>query len=91
MIRRIQTFEAKPGLQLFVRFDDGKAVMYDVLDDVRSIPSYAPLETVPGLFAQVQLDQSRTCVFWNEDIDLPSDVIYDFGRKVSDSATSIKS
>ncbi len=34
------------------------------------------------LFQQVQLDPSRTCVYWNEDIDLPSDVLYEYGVEV---------
>ena len=29
---------------------------------------------------QVQLDESRTCVFWSEDIDLPSDTLYEYGK-----------
>jgi hypothetical protein len=39
------------------------------------------LATVAGLFNQVQLDKSRTCVFWNSEIDLPSDMIYEYGKK----------
>ena len=35
---------------------------------------------VHGLFQQVQLDESRTCVFWNEDVDLPSDTLYEYGK-----------
>ena len=79
MIRRISKLEALPGLKLRVAFDDGKTVVYDVREDVAQIPSYSPLETVPGLFDQVRLDQSRTCVFWNDAIDLPSDAIYEYG------------
>ena len=33
-----------------------------------------------GLFKQVQLDSSRTCVFWNDEIDLASDSIYKYGK-----------
>lgn len=29
------------------------------------------------MFEQVQLDESRTCVFWSNEIDLPSDAIYE--------------
>ena len=38
------------------------------------------LKNIYGLFEQVQLDESRTCVFWNDDIDLPSDAIYEYGK-----------
>ncbi len=85
MIRRISKLEALPDLKLRVAFDDGKTVVYDVREDVAQVPSYSPLETVPGLFDQVRLDQSRTCVFWNDAIDLPSDAIYEYGVETPES------
>ena len=55
-------------------------MIYDVKNDIRQFPGYDLLETVPALFEQVQLDTSRTCVFWNDWIDLPSDGIYEYGK-----------
>lgn len=54
--------------------------LYDVKDDTDEIESYKDLRDIYGLFQQVQLDQSRTCVFWNDRIDLPSDTIYEYGK-----------
>lgn len=81
MLRRIKMVEPLPGYCLRACFDDGRVVIYDVKEDMAQIPSYRPLATIAGLFAQVQLDQSRTCVFWNDEIDLPSDMIYEYGKK----------
>lgn len=83
MLQRIKTIKPLPDYCLRAVFDDGQAVIYDVKDDMNQIPSYRVLETVAGLFNQVQLDQSRTCVFWNDEIDLPSDTIYEYGRDCS--------
>lgn len=83
MIPRISQLETLPNLQMRVRFDDGRVVLYDVGEDVRDIPSYFPLETLTGLFAQAKLDRSRTCVYWNDEIDLPSDTIYEYGRELA--------
>lgn len=83
MIKRISTLEPLEGLRLRVRFDDGKTVIYDVAEDVEAIPSYAPLLSEPMLFFQVQLDESRTCVYWSDEIDLPSDVIYEYGHQIA--------
>ena len=83
MIVRISYIEALPDLVLKAVFDDGRVVLYDVAEDVATIPSYGPLATVPRLFEQVQLDSSRTCVFWNDEIDLPSDAIYEYGVEVA--------
>ena len=80
MIQRIRTVTPLSDYLLSVRFDDGKRVIYDVKEDMH-LPGYGALREVCGLFQQVQLDKSRTCVFWNEDIDLPSDTIYQYGRE----------
>ena len=79
MIPRIKTVEPMPDYKLKVLFDDGKTVIYNVKEDIETIESYKDLAVVQGLFEQVQLDESRTCVFWNDQIDLPSDTIYEYG------------
>ncbi len=81
MIYRIHSVQPLPDYMLSVAFDDGKRVIYDVKEDM-SLPGYSLLQEVHGLFEQVQLDQSRTCVYWNDEIDLPSDAIYEYGRAV---------
>ena len=68
--------------KLFVRFDEGKDVVYDLSDDIRDIVAFQELKTLPGLFKNARLDSSRTCVVWNERIDLPSDTIYEYGVSV---------
>ena len=80
MIPRIKEVKALPNFNLRVLFDDGKAVIYDVMEDIKQIESYQDLVTIHGLFNQVQLDRSRTCVFWNDRIDLSSDTIYEYGK-----------
>jgi len=81
MIPRIKTVKPLPNYCLSVLFDDGKSVLYDVMEDIRQIESYQDLLVVHGLFDQVQLDPSRTCVYWTEDIDLPSDTLYEYGKE----------
>lgn len=79
MIPKIKSVKPLDNYILHVVFDDGKDVVYDVKEDMVSIPDYEALRSVHGLFQQVQLDQSRTCVYWNDMIDLPSDAIYVYG------------
>lgn len=79
MIPRIKNIKPLDNYILYVVFDDGKSVFYDVKEDIQAIPSYGDLKNIYGLFQQVQLDPSRTCVFWNDYIDLPSDTIYEYG------------
>ena len=81
MIPRIKSVKPISDYKLYVIFDDGKTVIYNVKDDIDTIDN-KDLETIYGLFNQVQLDTSRTCVYWNENIDLPSDIIYEYGVAV---------
>lgn len=77
MISRIKEVKPLENYLLQVVFDDGKSGIYDVEDDINTIPQYKDLKTIKGMFEQVKLDESRTCVFWSDEIDLPSDAIYE--------------
>ena len=79
MIPKIKNIKPIDGFMLQVIFDDGKIVIYNVEEDIESMPSYQDLKTIHGLFKQAQVDESRTCVFWNDMIDIPSDTIYEYG------------
>ena len=79
LIPRIKHIEPRDDYILHVTFDDGKSVNYDVKDDIQPLPSYRSLLTEHGLFQNLQLDESRTCIFWSDSIDLPSDIIYEYG------------
>ena len=80
MIPRIKNIKPLDNYILHVVFDDDKEVLYDVKEDICTLPGYGDLQTVFGLFQNFRLDDSRTCVYWRDDIDLPSDVIYEYGR-----------
>mgnify|MGYP000867620394 CR=1 FL=1 len=77
--RRIREIIPQPDMMLTVTFDDGRCVLYDAKEGL-NLPGYDALRTLPGLFQSVQLAPSRTCVFWNDEIDLPSDAIYEYGK-----------
>lgn len=85
MFPRIKRLIPVEGYKLDVVFDSGEHVIYDVLDDINTIIEFEPLVTEAGLFNNVQLDESRTCVFWNDIIDIPSDTILEYGIQVCDT------
>ena len=83
MIPKIQDIEALNDYILKVAFTDGKEVLYDVKDDIKTLPVYDSLKTINGLWQQVKVDKSKTCVFWNDFIDLASDSIYEYGTPIN--------
>ena len=82
MIPRIKKIEPQADYKLYIVFDEGQKVIYDVKDDIRQIPDFAVLETENGLFGNVQLDESRTCIYWNDRVDLPSDTLLEYGQRI---------
>lgn len=79
MIPKIKQVKPLDGYLLDIVFDDGKECIYDVKEDINTVNGYEDLKYIHGLFNQVQLDESRTCVFWNDYIDLASDILYEYG------------
>lgn len=77
MIPRIETIKPLKNYMLYVVFKDGKKGFYDVGEDIEQIPQFEDLKAIKGFFEQVQLDESKTCVYWSDIIDLPSDAIYE--------------
>ena len=79
MIPRIKSIRPLKNYILAVEFEDGKKVSYDMKEDIDTLPEYDDLKEIPNLFEQVEVDESRTCIYWTEDIDLPSDILYEYG------------
>lgn len=80
MIPRIKDIQPLDDFILLVEFDDGKKVKYDVKDDIRTLNDFKILESEYGLFQNVQLDSSRTYIYWTDRVDLPSDTILEYGQ-----------
>ena len=78
MIPRIKKLETRDE----VGFDSGETAVYDVNDDILNIPDVSVLKTETGLFENAQVDESRTCVFWNDRVDLPSDTLLEYGQRI---------
>ena len=82
MIPRIKYVQPMDNFILYVHFDDEQKVMYDLKYDIQQISDFKVLLTEEKLFENVQLDTSRTCVYWNDRIDLPSDILMEYGTPV---------
>ena len=90
MFPKIKKVIPMANLKLHIVFDDGYTVMYDVSEDVNNIPYYGLLESEDGLFEQVHLDTSRSRVYWTDDIDLPNDILYEYGEPLNGATLELK-
>ncbi len=82
MIPRIKSVTPQEGYRLLVQFDEGQTVIYDVSEDIETLKDFAPLKTEPALFQNFQIDESRTCIYWSDRIDLPSDTLLEYGTPI---------
>ena len=82
MMPRIKHIELKGKFLLLIEFDSGEKVVYDVKGDIDTLPDFKVLETEHGLFNHFQIDSSRTCVYWTDRVDLPSDTLLEYGVQV---------
>ncbi len=82
MIPRIKKIEPREGFRLHIVFDGGEEVIYDLNDDISKIPDFSILKTENGLFENFKMDESRTCVYWSDRVDLPSDTLLEYGKKI---------
>ena len=82
MLVKIRTIYTLDDYLLITIFDNNKIVEYDMKEDIQTLPNYSDLKSINGLWQQAQIDKSRTCVFWNDYIDLPCDTIYEYGKEI---------
>ena len=82
MIPRIKKIEPREGFRLHIVFDGGEEVIYDLNDDISKIPDFSIPKTENGLFENFKMDESRTCVYWSDRVDLPSDTLLEYGKKI---------
>lgn len=76
-IKKITPLE---GYKLYAEFDDNTNIIYDLKWDFVMLVGFSDIKDIPGLFEKVQIDESRTNIFWREDLYLPVDLIYDYGE-----------
>lgn len=84
MLIKIKAVKPLDNFILSVVFDDDRHVLYDMNEDIDTLPHYDDLRKCADLWHRVNLDTSRTCIYWNDLIDLPSDILYEYGITCAD-------
>lgn len=83
MIPTINEIVALEDYILKVIFDDGVTVLYDVKTDMEENPVYCELKD-RDLFYHFKVSSGRTVVSWTDMLDLPSDIIYEYGKRIEE-------
>ena len=81
MIPRIKEVKTLNDYVIEVLFDDEVKVSFDLKTMMKEVPIYNDLKK-DGLFEKYKVDESRTRLYWTDMIDLPSDGLYDLGKRI---------
>ncbi|MCL1886016.1 MAG: DUF2442 domain-containing protein [Dehalococcoidia bacterium] len=83
--QRIVTVTPLPNFKLFLTYDDGAEIFYDVsplFEHPQLSKTFLPLKNQSGLFRKVTVGTSGFGIVWNDKIDIGCDVIYADGQRV---------
>lgn len=78
-MHRIQTVEAKDNFIIEAVFFNGQVVQYDVKQLFHVFPQFQTFEKERKLFSDVKVDEGGYAIFWNDELDLDADTIWEDG------------
>lgn len=78
----IRSVKAKENYIVSAVFCNGIVKEYDLKSLFSVFPQFNDFVTIPGLFAQVQVDAGGYGIFWNDDLDLDANDIWEDGVEV---------
>ena len=73
----IKSVTAKEKFILSVVFTDGTIKEYDMQSLFEIFPQFRDFEKVDGLFEQVKVDVGGYGIYWNDDLDLDANDLWD--------------
>ena len=79
MTHRIQAVKPLNNCILSAVFYNGEVVNYDVKKLFAQLPVFKELEDNEELFDKVQVDQGGYGIFWNDNLDLDAETIWEGG------------
>lgn len=80
---KVKEVSALADLKLSVQFTNGTTKIYDVTPLMHRFPVFKTLEDNELLFREVEVDQGGYGIFWNDDLDLSCDELWENGAEVA--------
>lgn len=82
MFHKIKSIKPLPDYLLLVQFESNEKKQYDIKKLVNELEPFNALIYIPGLFEQVKVDSGGFGIYWNDEIDLACDELYNNGISV---------
>ena len=82
MIHRVKSVLPQSDLKLLVQFVDGTTKEYDVAPLLDRWPVFQALKITPELFTCVKVDVDGYGIYWDDDIDLSCNELWENGKQI---------
>ena len=82
MFHKVKSVTPEKDLKLLVQFSEGVTKRYDVIPLLKKWDVFCALQNIPELFDRVQVDAGGYGVYWNDDIDLSCNELWENGVEV---------
>lgn len=79
MFHKVKEVKPLSDYNLLVVFTTGECKNYNVKPLLEKLEAFKSLSEVKNLFEQVQVDSGGYGIFWNDDIDLSSEELWENG------------
>lgn len=83
MFHKVKSITPEKDYRLLVQFSEGTTKQYDVTRLFDKWPVFQELKRTPGLFECVKIDAGGYGVFWNDEIDLECEELWDNGKTIA--------
>ena len=88
MFHKVKNVKPLKKYTLLVTFQDGTVKTYDISPLFTEIESFTSLQSISHLFEQVKVDAGGYGIYWNDEIDLSCDELWDNGILLKSSQTT---
>lgn len=78
-MHKIKSVKPKNSFVILAIFQNGIEKTYDMKKMFEIFPQFQAFETITGLFEQVKVDVGGYGVFWNDELDLDAEEIWENG------------
>ena len=80
MFNKVKSVKPLDNFVMLITFENGKKKYYDIKTLINKFSVFKDLIDINGLFEQVKVDIGGYGIYWNDDIDLSCNELWNNGK-----------
>jgi len=77
MFIKITSVTTQPNYVLLIGFSTGEFKQFDIKPLISKHPQFEALTKIDGLYKEVKIDKDGCGLYWNDDLDLSANGLYE--------------